>query len=374
MNGSVLNEDRLASAPSGSREENSVNILDILITLAKNKRLIICIPVVFAVLAGAISFALPNTYRASTKLLPPQQAQSSAAALLSQLGGVAGMAAGVAGLKNPNELYVGMLKSRSVADRLISQFGLKSAYDVDSLEKARKKLEDNTQIRTGKDGLIIIEVDDRDQKRVAALANGYTAELSQLTKTLAVTEASQRRLFFEQQLQKAKDNLANAEMTLKGAMSASGVISVDAESRAILETLARSKALISAKEIQLNSMRAFLTTSHPDYRRAEEELLSLKSEVAKLENGRDAATAQVGGDTGEQSGFKNIKLLRDLKYYQMLYELLAKQYEAARLDEAKDPSVIQVLDPAVEPERKIKPVRWLIIVLAGAFGLCVAVA
>jgi uncharacterized protein involved in exopolysaccharide biosynthesis len=358
---------------SGSGD-GEVSIIDLVIVLAKYKNLVIGMPLIVAVLAVAISLALPNTYKASTKLLPPQQAQSGAAALLSQLGGVASVAAGAAGIKNPNDVYIGMLKSRTVADKLIAQYDLKKAYDTDSQEKARNWLETNTSISAGKDGLITIEVEDKNQKMVAKLANSYVDHLLLLTKVMAVTEASQRRMFFERQLELAKDNLAKAEMLLKSALDTRGVISVDTESRAIVETAGRLKAQVSAKEIQLSSMRAFVTTNNPDYKRAEEELNSLRAELSKLENGRAGDQAVNGAAGVKGGGFENIKLLRDLKYYQMLYELLAKQYEVARLDEAKDPSIIQVLDPAIEPERKFKPHRALIVVLSTLVALFAAIA
>jgi uncharacterized protein involved in exopolysaccharide biosynthesis len=370
-----MNEVQMtAREPAGQSRTDEVSVIDLMIVLAKHKKLVIGLPLIVGVLALAISFALPKTYKASTKLLPPQQAQSGAAALLSQLGGVAGMAAGAAGIKNPNDVYIGMLKSRTVADKLIAEYNLKKVYDTPLQEVARTRLEMNSVISAGKDGLINIEVEDRDQKLVAKLANSYVAELLQLTRVLAVTEASQRRVFYERQLEGAKDNLVKAEMSLKGALDAHGVISVDSEGRAMVETVARLRAQVSAKEIQLGSLRAFLTPSNPQYMRAEEELASLRSELSRLENGRAGVQAlPANGEGTKVGGFENIKLLRDVKYYQMLYELLAKQYEAARLDEAKDPSIIQVLDPAVEPERKSKPHRALIAVLSAFAAFFVAV-
>jgi tyrosine-protein kinase Etk/Wzc len=356
----------------GRPDKGDIDIVEFMITLAKHKKLLIGLPAVVAVLSLIISLILPNTYKASAKLLPPQQAQSSAAALLSQLGGVASVAAGAAGIKNPNDIYIGMLKSRTVADRLVAQYNLKKVYDTDLQEIARTKLGMNTVIAAGKDGLITIEVEDRDQRLVAKLANSYVDQLMELSKTLAVTEASQRRVFYEGQLEAAKDNLAKAEMSLKGSLDTRGVISVDSESRAIVETVGRLRAQVSAKEIQLNSMRAFVTESNPNFKRTEEELASLRSELSKLENGRGSAGV-AGTGAVNPSGFENIKLLRDVKYYQMLYELLAKQYEAARLDEAKNPSIVQVLDSAIEPERKSKPHRAIIVVLStlGAFFLAI---
>lgn len=350
-----------------------MSLFPILIALARRKKLVLGLPLAAMIVAAGISMVLPPVFKASTKLLPPQQAQSGAAALLSQLGGMAGAVAGSAGLKNPSEMYVSMLKSRTIADTLVQRFDLKKVYDVKLQEGARKELAENTAISATKDGLISIEVEDKNQAQVAKLANAYVEELLKLTKVLAVTEAAQRRLFFERQLELSKNNLANAEMALKRALDTRGVVSVDIESRAMLETMGRLRAQVSAKEIELNSMGAFVTTTNPSYRRAQEELNSLRGELARLENGRPAGDAAAPAPADKQSGLENIKILRDVKYHQMLYELLAKQYEAARLDEAKDASVIQVLDPAVEPERRFKPQRAFIVLTTGVISFILAV-
>ncbi|WP_308924060.1 Wzz/FepE/Etk N-terminal domain-containing protein [Janthinobacterium sp. J1-1] len=356
---------------SVSYGDAGTNLIDLMIILAKRKKLIIGLPLAVAIIAVAISLTLPNRYQATVKVLPPQQSQSGASALLSQLGGAASLAVGAAGIKNSTDLYIGILKSRTVADKLITRFDLKKKYDTESQDVTRERLQAVTVIAAGKDGMITVNVEDEGQKFVAELANGYIDELQGLTRTLAITEASQRRVFFERQLETAKDNLAKVEMELKGAMDSRGVISVDSESRAILETAARLKAQVSAKEIQLGSMRAFVTAQNPEFRRATEELGSLRSELAKLEGGR---TGTSPSSEINQAGLDNIQLMRDLKYYQMLYELLAKQYEAARLEEAKEPSLIQVLDPALEPERKSKPKRALIVLVATIMAGFAAVA
>ena len=359
----------LESEPTGADSD----LMDVLIVLAKHKKLIVLSTLTAAIVAAAITLVLPNIYKATTKLLPPQQAQSAASALLSQLGGVAGAAVGGGGgLKNPNDLYIGMLRSRTVADQLAKKLDLMRVYKTDSAEKMRMILAENTMISSGKEGLITIDVEDKDRVLVARLANGYVDELLKLTKVLAVTEAGQRRMFFERQLELSKNNLEAAEKTLKGALDTHGVISVDSDSRAIVETVGRLRAQVSAKEIQLASMQAFVTQNNQDYKRAQEELNSLRSELYKLENGRPETDSQ-RKEVGTPVGLQNIKILRDLKYHQMLYELLSKQYEMARLDEAKDVSVIQVLDGAIEPEHKVKPARFALVLVATVLALFAAI-
>jgi uncharacterized protein involved in exopolysaccharide biosynthesis len=349
---------------SGTRDE--VKIVDLLIVLAKHKRLIVGMPLIAAVAAAAISLVLPPVYSASATLLPPQ-GQSSASALLSQLGGAASLISGAAGIKGPNDVYVGMLKSRTLGDKLIKRFSLLKVYETPSPEKARKRLVDSTIVTAAKSGLITIEVEDRDRERAAQLTNAYVEELMNLTKVLAVTEASQRRLFFERQLEQAKNHLATAELELKRALDTHGVVSVDAETQAIVATLAQLRARISAKEIQLNSMKAFMTPNNIEYKRGEEELHSLQAQLGQLENGRGGEGAR------NPQGLENIKVLRDVKYNQMLYELLAKQYEVARLDEASDSSVVQVLDSAVVPEQRARPKRAVMVLLTAAISFVASV-
>lgn len=356
--------DRNIAKDDPGVEQEGVDIVEIVIVLAKRKKAIFGMALAAALISAGVSLKLPSTYEASVKLLPPQQAQSSSSMLLSQLGGLAGVA-GASAIKNPADIYVAMLKSRTVADRVIDHFSLQSHYQSPSREKTRGRLETSTSISAGKEGLITVQVEDEDQKLVASIANSYVDELLQLTKTLAVTEAAQRRLFYQQELEHAKNNLVKAEIALKGAMDQHGVISVDTEGRAQLETIARLRAEVTAKDIALNSMKAFVTPNHPEYRRTEEALSSLKAELSRLENGRrDSGTSDNAPQADSTNGIKNIQLLRDVKYYETLYELLAKQYEAARLDEAKDPGVIQVLDPAVMPERRSKPKRTLIVLFS----------
>lgn len=359
--------------PPLQAQSEQADLAGLAIMLFTRKRLILSVTVAAFILSAAFSMFLPNQYRADVTILPPQQnTGGAAAAMLSQLGGAAGLAAGVAGLRTPNEMYVGMLRSRAVGDKVIRKFNLQKREDGASLEAARKSLEANTTIVIGKDGFIDLEVVDRDQKLVAPIANAYVAELQNLVQQLAVTEASQRRVFFERELVAAKNSLATAELTLKRALATSGVASPDAETASLLENTARLKSQAAAKDVQLRAMGAFLTPNNPEYRKLEEEIRSLRTEIAKLQGGSDS-DANNAQDSSNDRATGNVQLYRDLKYRQMLYELLAKQYEAARLDEAKDPALIQVVDQASEPERKFKPRRSLFVMVCTSISAFLAV-
>jgi tyrosine-protein kinase Etk/Wzc len=358
---------KTAAALNAPKGEHENDLLDLAIVLAKHKRLVLGAPLVAAVVAAIISLLLPSIYTGSTRILPPQQSASAASALLSQLsgavaGGLAGAAGSALGIKSPNDLYVGMLKSRTVADNLIARFDLNKLYGSELQSNTRKTLEGKTTVVAGRDGIITIEVDDKDPKRAADLANAYVDELLKLTKVLAVTEASQRRLFFERQLLQAKDNLTAAEITARQGLQKGGIAQVDAQGRSMIEVTARLRAQISVKEVQIGSMRTFAAEGNPELQRTQQELEALRRELGRVEGSSPMAIG--GREKLDNSGLSNLSRLRDVKYYEFLYELLAKQYELARIDEAKDATIVQVMDKAIEPDRKSKPRRTLIVLVS----------
>jgi uncharacterized protein involved in exopolysaccharide biosynthesis len=357
---------------------DTVSLLDIAIVLAKHKRLVLGLPFAAAVVAAMIVMIVPNTYTATAKILPPQQSQSNAAALLGHLGVLGAGAGSALGLKNPNDVFVAMLKSRTVADRLIEKFDLKRVYDLDLMVDTRKRLELNTAITSGKDGVIKIEVDDHDPARAAALANAYVDELERITLRLAVTEAGQRRVFFEKHLQQARHDLTGAEIELRKFQEATGLIDPAGQASLTVSAAAALRAQITAKEVQLGTLRAFATEQNADLVRAEQELASLRMQLAKMQRAAGSERGDVLVSIGKAPGvsIEYVKKYRDVKYFETLYELLAKQYELARIDEAKNATVIQVLDEAVPPERKSRPKRRLITLLSliGAGVVAVLIA
>jgi len=337
-----------------AQDDDEISLLDIALFLAENWKTLVIVPLAAGLVALGISYLIPPSYTAVTRILPPVQQQSTSAALAAQLGALAGLAGPAAGLRNPADQYVALLKSRSVYDAMVQRFNLKDLYQVGYLDDARKQLEQRTNVSAGvKDGLISIQVEDHDPRRAAEMANAFVEELRNLSKTLAITEAAQRRLFFEQQLRQAKDNLTKSEIALQ----ASGVSSVALRTvpHSALESLARLKAQITAQEIRLESMRTFMTDTNPEFRVAVRELAALRDELSKAEQSRPVKSLDKGAEY--------ITKYRDFKYHETLFELMAKQYELARLDEAREGAVIQVVDAAQPPERKSKPKKALIAVV-----------
>jgi len=368
-------DDNSFPEPAQIAAEGS-NFLELVTTLALHKWFLLKLTLAAGAIGAIVSFLLPKWYTAETLILPPQQqAQSSAAMLLSSLNTNLAPLATAAGLnfKTPNDLYVGMLKSRPVADALIRRFDLQSIYRAKDLTAARKDLARETDIVSEKDGMISISVQDKNKKQAAAMADAYVEELRNVTKRLAITEAQQRRLFYDDQLKQAKEDLVGAEVGLKQAQQKSGMILLDAQAKAIIEGIGNLRARIAAKKVELRGLRTFATEQNAQVGLAESELAAMESELRRAEQqGGGGDSFDLALKNVPEAGLEYVRALRELKYRETLFEILAKQYEMARLDEAREAALIQVVAPAIEPDRKSFPPRTLITALSALSGLLLA--
>ena len=348
-----MNENAISNVPQASeQDDDEISLLDLLQVVVDNLRLLVLGPLACGLAALGISYAIPPTFTAKTQFLPPQQQQSAAASMLASLGALGGLGGAATGLKNPADQYVAFMKSVSVQDALIDRFKLIEKYEAKLKTDARLALTSNLRIASGKDGLISIEVDDEDPKFAADLANAHVEELRKLLSRLAVTEAQQRRMFFEKQLEQSKDNLAKADLALKSSGINSSVLKSSPASA--VEAVARLKAGISVQEVKLGAMRNYLTENSPEFKQALSELGSLKAQLAKAEKEEPA----------DKGASDYVSRYREFKYQETMFELFAKQFELAKVDESREGAVIQVLDIAEPPERKAKPKKALIAVIA----------
>ena len=368
---------RTPEASQVSDENDEISLLDFLIVLAARKRFILSMTFGFALVAAIISLVLPKRYIATSIILPPQQNSSMGSALISQLGslgGMASLASGGLGIKNPNDMLVAMMKSRTVEDAMVEHFGLMQEYHQKYLSDARKDLEKHTSIDgSSKDGLIRISIEDRDPNRAAELANGYVDQFRNLSEHLAITEAAQRRFFFEQQMVQAKNNLANAEEALKRTELQTGLIQLDSQARVLIESAASLRAQIEAKEVQITSLQTFATGQNAQLYQAQQELASLRAQLAKLGGSEDNLDTNLIVPRGKvpQAGLEYVRKIRDVKYYETIFEILARQFEVAKLDEAKEGSVIQVVDTAMPPDKRSFPRRVVIVLEAMVIGFII---
>lgn len=366
-------------AGRAAEEDDEISLLDLLIVLAEGKRIILWVTAAFAILAIVISLILPVRYTAAVLLLPPQQNSSMGAALASQLGamgGVAALAGSSLGLKSPNEMFASMLKSRTVEDAMVQRFGLMQEYHAKYISDARRDFEKRATVdASSKDGLIHILVEDRDPRRAAELANGYVDQFRNLSEHLAITEASQRRLFFEQELEKAKDNLASAEEALKQTEQTTGMIQLDSQARALIESAAALRAQITSREVQIQGMQTYATGENAQLVQAQRELESLRAQLAKLGGSEGSASSELIVPKGRvpEAGLEYVRKLRDVKYNETIFEILARQFEVAKLDEARQGALIQVVDPAIPPDKRSFPKRGLIVIGATAAGFLIGI-
>ncbi len=342
-------------------EDDEISLLDLLQTIVDNLRLLVLGPLAVGVAALGISFAIKPTFTAEMSFLPPQQQQGMAASMLASLGALGGVAGAAAGLKNPADQYVAFLKSNSIQNALIDRFKLMERYEKEFKQDARKTLESKVKISAGKDGIIKVEVDDEDPQFAADLANAHVDELRKLLGRLAVTEAQQRRQFFEKQLQQTQQKLTQAEIAVKETGISGDVLKANPQSA--VAAVAALQAQVTAQEVKLGAMRGYLAESAPDFKQALTELANLRAQLAKQSQDSNSSGNSVGKGQGSAQG-DYVAKYREFKYQETLFELFAKQFEMAKVDEAREGATIQVLDKAQPPELKSKPKKALISILA----------
>lgn len=367
--------------PSLERERgvpaSGLTLLELAADLARARALVAKVAGIAIAIGLILCFALPVRYQATVKIMPPEQTPSTASLLMSQLAASAGPVAALAGsglgLKNPDDLYVGLLGSRVVTDGIIRRFGLMQVYRSKDMTAARKKLAGYTSIEAEKSGLIAITVTDRDPHRVAAMANAFPGQLRELTQSVAASEASERRLFYEGQLNQARDSLLAAELAFQQVQLSKGMVSLDAQARAMVDSLSMARAQVAAKQVELEALRSYSTDRNPGVQLAGRELAALEAQAAQLEQkSRSPQFAKIGLEDVPGASMEYLRAQHEVQYRQQLYDLLFKQYDAARLDEAKQAAVIQVVEPAVEPDRRSSPKRAAILVLSALIGLFAA--
>jgi capsule polysaccharide export protein KpsE/RkpR len=327
------------------RVEQGETTMDTLIALAERWRLLLLAPLAAGLLALGITYLIAPTYTARTSFLPPQQQGGPAASALAALGPLAALAGGAGGLRTPADQFVALMQSTTVLDQLLDRFELIKVYESKFRSDARKDLADHTRITLSKrDGIITVEFDDESPQRAAEVANAYVDELRRLTSKLAITEAQQRRMFFERQLQQTRDRLTVAQVALQGSGFSAGALK--AEPKAAAESYARLKAELTAAEVRLQALRTSLVDNAPEIMQQLSMVSSLRGQLAKTEQINDTT-----------DGPDYIGKYREFKYQETLFELFSRQYELARMDEAREGALIQVIDAAAAPEKKSKPKR-----------------
>jgi tyrosine-protein kinase Etk/Wzc len=372
MNSSKREDASTAMTEEFEDEEGGVGLIDLLTWWGEGKLLILGVTLAAAVASVAVAFALPPVYTARTSLLPPTaQSTGGASAALAALGSLGGLAGGMA--KTSDELYVALLKSDSVQRALDERFKLKERYSVNTYEVLRKTLPKYIRVAAEKkSGVITVEVDDEDPKFAAELANAHVGEVTKVLGRLAVSEAQLRRVFFEQQLKDTKENLIKAETQLRAVQEKSGVIALDKQAEALILGAAQLRGLIAERDVQLKVLRGGATEQNPDVMRMNAELRALRGELARMESSKGGnAGSAVDMPVGKlpEVAIDYVRARRELKLQETLLEGMIRQFEMAKLDEAKEGPVLQQVDAAMVPDYKSKPSRAMIVLASSLLAL-----
>lgn len=344
---------------------DKIDLLDAVLFFAENRARIITLALLGLAIGVALAFLLPSTYMATAVILPPQQQSSTASALMGAIGSLAGLSSkSDLPIKNPSDMYVGLLQSRTIADGLIDKFHLQQVYRTKTLMKTRKVLKKHSTIVNGKDSLISVTVKEHDPNLASNLANGYIRALYSMNSNLALTDAAQRREFFEQQLDQEKNALANAEKAFKDTEVKTGVIQLSGQAESVISRMAALSAQIASQEVQLRAMKTFATDENPDLIRSQQSIAELRKQLTQLQSVQSKEAPggfSLSAGKVPEASLAYMRKYRDLQFHETLYQLLATQYETARIDEAKSAPLIQVVDKAVPPEKRSGPPRVLII-------------
>ncbi len=349
----------MRAIPLPEDEIEQLGLVDWALMAAENKWLLLLGPLLTALVALGISYLIPPTFTATTTFLPPQQQNSLSATAMASLGALSGLVGNASGMRGPGDEYVALMQSVTVADRIVDRFELMKVYKADHRFEARRDLNKNVQIGVGKkDALISVSVDDHDPGRAAAIANQYIVELRSVAAGLTLTEAQKRRAFFETQLEQTRDRLTAAQIALQSSGFNPGALK--AEPRAAAERYAQLQAELTGAEVRLQTLRRGLADTAPEVLSQQAQIGALRSQLSQVE--RSTPTTPDGGP-----GY--VGKYRDFKYQETLFDLFARQYEMARVDESREGALIQVVDVATPPEWKSRPKRAFIAIGAGLVAL-----
>src|ERR1700722_5593458 len=378
----IMPTTREYSPPLQAAAETGIefDLLELLLVMAQRKLTIILATIIGFILGMVVVYMIHPTFTAKAVIMPPRQGQSSAA-LVTQLSSLASLTGlgDTGSLRDPNDLYLAIVQSNTVADAIIKRLNLMAVYHVQKLSQARIILTANSKFVSEKGGMISITTKDEDPHRAADIANAYVDELHAINSRLVIGEASVRRNFFSQQLALEKDRLTDAEIALQQTEESTGAVSPMGQTGVVIQQVANLQSQIISREVQLDSLRTSSTDQNPDVIRLNSELTSLREQLTNLEGaekGRKPGDISLSSRSLPHDQVAYLRKQRDVQYHTLIFDLIARQFEAARLDEAKASPLIQVLDPAEPPERKSGPYRalWMLVglILGFLFG-CVRV-
>jgi uncharacterized protein involved in exopolysaccharide biosynthesis len=328
-----------------------------------------------------VSLLLPDVYESTASVLPQLEAkENSALAALLTATGASGMAQNLGlGLPTmpttPTDVFVAILKSRLMADEVITRFNLRERYGEDTIVETREDLADRVRITVTKEKAIKVAVEDHDPEIAADMANFYVASLDRLNRTVNVSKAGQNRAFIERRLAETVENMGKAEEALREFQTKNKTVAVEAQSKVMIEAAAILQAQITAQEVQLQVIGTYLAQDNPEVARVRSSIEELKKQLYIMESGKDGK-GMFPGDrlhpamiTVPELALQFARLFRQVKVQETLFTLLTSQHEQAKIAEARDTPTVQILDPGIPADKRTRPRPLLYTAIAGVFML-----
>ena len=361
---------------AATSSDDEIDLVEVAAAVLRGKWTVLLLAFAGAALAAVALLFIPVTFKATVELLPPPLSRTSAAASLlstsggADLGSLGGLGSALQS-KSSADTFIVLLQAWPIHDALVQRFHLMDVYKSATVAGARDVLGARTGVSASKEGVVSITVTDQDRQRCADLANGYVDAVRSYMRSVAFSEASQRRVFYEGQLNETKEDLSRAEVNFKQMQQQSGMLSLDSQAKALLETAETLRAQITAKQVELQSLRSYSTKSNPQVQIAETELGALQGQLSQVESRGQGGLTGKSLSSVPASEVDFIRATREMKYQEGLFDLMVKQYEGARIDEARDAPAIQVIEPALVPEHKAGPKRLLLLASGFAVGLVI---
>jgi uncharacterized protein involved in exopolysaccharide biosynthesis len=377
-----------ASAPADSEpNQPAPDVLEALDLLWEHRRWLFRFAAWALVISTIVAFLIPNQYESSVSIMPPESMSGNgnmlAALATKATPQLAALAGSLLGSKNTGALFVDLYRSRSVQNRVVDRLNLQKVYWYRYKEDARKKLNNRTEvIEDRKSGVITLTVEDRNQQRARDIAQAYLDELNYLVSQVSTSSARRERIFIEQRLVSVKGDLEDAEKQFSAFASKNTALDIKEQTKAMVESAAMLQGQLIAAQSELQSLEQIYTSNNVRVRSLQARVDELKRQAEKL-HGTDSSLVSDAGQPDQMYptirklpllGVEWADLYRRMKIQETVYELLNQQYELARIQEAKEVSTVNVIDPANFPEKRSWPPRSLIIALLTILSLAGAVA
>jgi uncharacterized protein involved in exopolysaccharide biosynthesis len=378
----------MSPGPQGDWREDEINLLDYWRVIRRRGWMILGLIFVSTLTAGYQSyFIATKIFEAKASILGPKESSGGTSGLAAALAASGQFFGGILPAGGTSrDTFVAILKSRTMAEELVSRFNLKEYYKAKLTEEAVNALQKSTAILVSKEGVISVKVEDKDPKLAASIANAYISNLDRLFAKLGTTEASRQRIFVQERLEKTEQALRRSEEALRRFQENNKAIVLQEQSRTAIDAAARARGEIAATEVQLEALRTYATEGNPQVVQLKRQIEEMKRQLSQMEYGRGmdlpSTSANPGQSRGEfhvpfskvpELGMDLIRLTREVKTQETVFNLLTAQLEQAKISEARDTPTVQLLDKAVPAERKSKPNTSLNLAIAGALSLFIGI-